>query len=71
MNVATPTMTINGVLYIEQATPLSLVVFNACSGCVFDSKPKLCGIAIDGAAKEAFGGDCQQRDVIYAEASDA
>ena len=40
----------------------------ACDGCSFVSRPTLCAMAIEGAAKAAFGGDCDERDVIYVEA---
>ncbi len=40
----------------------------ACDGCAFIRKPRYCDSAIEYKAKAAFGGDCDERDVIYVEA---
>ena len=43
----------------------------ACDGCAFIRKPRYCDSAIEYKAKAAFGGDCDERDVIYVEAPNA
>jgi hypothetical protein len=40
----------------------------ACEGCAFLGSASFCGKAIDGLAQDAFGGDCDTRDVIYVKA---
>lgn len=40
----------------------------ACEGCAFVSSPRRCSITIDSRARAAFGGDCDERNVIYVEA---
>ena len=55
----------DGMRFVE-AKPIGNAPPNfACEGCAFVNHPVLCAKAIDGAAKAAFGGDCDERDVIY------
>jgi len=66
--MTTPTMTINGVEYVEATTQQTGPDWdNVCSQCALGQPGMLavCRVAILGNAKSAFGGDCQARDVIY------
>ncbi len=58
------TMTVLGVEYVE-AKPQDAP--EVCSQCAFGQLGTLghCAMVIDHLSKPAFGGDCQQRDVIY------
>ena len=60
------TMTLDGVRYVEVKGPFgaSRSRFGDCIRCDLISTKK-CGQAIDGAAATSFGGDCEQRGVIY------
>lgn len=60
-----PLMRIDGRAYREAKPVQSL--YPDCEQCAFSRTSKHCGVAFDGAAKEAFGGDCEDRDVIYEE----
>lgn len=63
-----PTMTIDGVEYVEAPQPL---FGNFCAGCAFEEDKRLCSRALGGGyATEAFGGRCTLRDVIYIRADD-
>jgi hypothetical protein len=59
-------MTINGKRYNEKTPSKRLI--NVCEKCALNLRPE-CYIAIDHAANEAFGGDCQFRNVIYVAAN--
>lgn len=61
-------ITFDGKRFIEAPPHGNVAPRFACEGCAFYMKPKYCGSAIDGKAREAFGGDCDERDVIYVEA---
>lgn len=39
-------------------------VYGACAQCAFGQQPRMCVEAIQ-AAPAAFGGDCDDRDVVY------
>jgi hypothetical protein len=54
-------MKINGVLFFE-ADPHSPDC--PCEGCAFSSDPKGCSMAVH-LSLQAFGGDCDDRNVIY------
>lgn len=41
-----------------------------CVQCAFNKDMRRCSASIDGAAKNIFGGDCDDRDVIYEEVKD-
>lgn len=60
-------MEIAGIKYVEARPIKNWRQFEskACTGCALHQKLSECGIAIDGAAKSAFGGHCEDRDVIY------
>lgn len=61
------TMVIDGTRYREAKPPKNWASLPAmaCTTCALHEKMEQCGMAIDRAADEAFGGDCVQRDVIY------
>lgn len=64
----TPTMTINGVEYVEaQPEETGPDWDNVCSQCALGQRGMrtICYAAICGSARAAFGGDCQDRNVIY------
>lgn len=55
------TMEIGGLLFVEAKPPKRGIV---CEKCVFDGAPVRCGLAIE-ASPAVFGGNCQDRDVMY------
>ena len=66
--MTTPTMTIDGVEYVEAAPQETGPDWdNVCSQCALGQPGMLaqCADALHGAADAAFGGDCAERDVIY------
>lgn len=60
------TMLINGVPYVERK-PRDPVHphLGACIQCAFFRDTVGCQMAVCEKAREAFGGDCEQRDVVY------
>ena len=68
--MTTPTMTIDGVEYVEAKPKESARGwwdYNICAQCAL-GQPGMqpyCGAAIQRDALEAFGGDCMERGVIY------
>lgn len=60
-----PAMWLGKVFYAEKlAPPADNHPMGVCRYCAFFESTS-CGEAIDGEAEAAFGGDCQQRDVVY------
>lgn len=60
-----------GIRFVEAKATGNVPPNYACEGCYFVDYPALCAKAIDGDARAVFGGDCDERDVIYVEAPNA
>lgn len=60
------TMTINGKTYVEVSSA-NMRDQDLCKKCALGlfGEFAACTVALDGAAKAAFGGNCDDRDVIY------
>lgn len=58
-----PVMVMNDVRYVEAKPNTSRKT--DCEQCAFAFDMVGCHEALTGAAQRAFGGDCEQRDVIY------
>lgn len=56
-----PSMVLDGVEYVEAPEPCR---GSFCEDCAFEGDEDAC-VSSDKAAKEAFGGSCEQRRVIY------
>lgn len=59
----TKAMVLNDVRYVEMKP--SRTVPTDCEQCAFHNDSVGCFMALMGNAAAAFGGDCEQRDVIY------
>lgn len=62
-------MKIDGKIFVESPPQWNAPPNYACKGCAFLENEILCGQVIDRLAKEAFGGDCDERNVIYVAAN--
>lgn len=61
-----PTMVLNGVAYVEMPAPDNWAMPDGvCAFCALYRRPECPGGALDGAARATFGGDCDERDVVY------
>lgn len=64
----TLTMKIAGDTFVEaKATTPMHPVYGSCSQCAFGQRPRQCLEAVKN-GPAIFGGDCEQRDVIYVRA---
>ena len=62
-----PVMLVRGVRYVEKATVEPDDLNGYCKQCAFFHDMEGCGLAVfDDVAVKAFGGDCIERDVVYA-----
>lgn len=60
-----PVLTIKGVSYVETKPGTTIQRAN-CEGCAFQAEnDRRCGVALS-RSPSVFGGDCMERDVVYA-----
>lgn len=65
--MTTPAMLIRGQRYVEAQSTDPKHMHGCCSQCAFYADTEGCRTAnLAGVARAAFGGDCIQRDVVYA-----